>query len=597
MATYYEPDEGTGGYKVTLPNGTRVPMMLSEDQLRKVGAMPVQDHGPDERTAMAPAGHVAPGPRAVSGPVTATGGGLSGRQEARDAGSTDWVDPKSPEIQAQLKANEAAAASQGDIAMPGRSLAPKPTGEDATPAAAAVQTRPVQPFQSLDDKALAYIQASRQWHPGRNPGYVPRSRSVSIDGAPSQERVNQIAAAQGKEMDATRAMENADVALANNEAARANLQTEEKLRAIEEMRQRQQVVGSEVRRRMSEVDARRQELRNAPAPRSTGLFLNTGALGMIGGALAVFMGSLGQQLTGSGENLGIKGIEDGIERDIQAQREKLAKMGDDYDNAKGALAEYTRIHGDPVMGEKELRAAQIDYVMSKGDALAARTKSQQVSAQWQAKRAQLEAQQARELAELEAMQTGKVQEQYAYDPGRSGGWVRPGLGEGIKALKQYKEGAEAYADATGMAKPDPEKALYMGGNFVGNAASGPEGEKIRSELSEVEEFDAIMGDLLYMQKNWSKWNPEQRAKALATNTTAKLRKKGPAMDAMGVLAGRDLEMIEETIPKDPNAMIAPGAAAMLEQTRAIARRKMDIRVRNQGIQVTTLPWSNTARAD
>lgn len=580
MATFYEPDQ-RGGYRVTLPNGTRVPMMLSEEKLRQAGALPVQDQGPDLRTAMVP--------------VTAAQPNGPPKPEQK----ADFVRADSPEFQAMLAKNEAAAKAAGNVGMPKRQE-PVTDVVIARPSQQAAAPQERNPFQ-LNSSEAGQVMANAmrpRYVQGREAGFVPTSITQVTEGAPSQENVEKIGAANDKLQGAYALAEQADMELARAQARQANVDAAMKQQQFEDQQRQRQQIDAEVGRRMAEVDARTQAIRNSPDIKTT-LWDQAGPVGVVSGFLAVWLGGMARYMQGGGENLGVKALNDTLDRGIEAQRARLAKQGDELTNAKGALAEYTRLHGDPETAAKELKLAQIEAVMSMGDARAAHAKAGQVAANWQIKRAELEALKAKEMADLQAMQTGKVQAQFAYDPGRSGGWVRPGLEEGIKALKTYKEGQDAYAGATGMETPDPEKRLFMGGKLIGAAQSEEEARELRTKvLPFSESMDQTYNDLIHMARSWSSASPEQRARMASSHVFAEMETKGESGFGMGALTEGEKATLDEAV-RNPAKFLSMAAAnvAGLEQTRDNFRRKTTLRVRAQGIPINALPWNNDKRAD
>ncbi len=483
MPAYYEPDPlatpDRPVFRVTLPNGKRMPMAVSEEQLRQNGALPIRNEAPrDERLALG----------ADMGGSTRS---LVAPDETRP--SQQFVRADSPQFTSMLARNEAAAESHG-VARPNVDTSPEPSGESAAPAVSQVLQQPQQQYQSLDERARARQLASARRIAPREAGWVPQSMTQVVDNPISDEGKQAVLGADQGVIDANRALAERESAAARLEATELQNQADERRQQLRHEEQRQSIINEEVGRRMTDIAQRTQAVRDMPAPKATGLFASGNALGQIGGFLAVFMGGLGNRLGkgGSGQNLGVKGLEDGINRDIQQQRDALAKAGDDLSNAKGALADFTRIHGDPQMAEKELKLHQLEYVTARGNAMAARSKSDLVQANWSVKLQELEAAKARTASELERMQRGRIQTSAAYDPGSRGGVTMMSFDEaradvisGDAQENKYREqqglDPKLYIpEANAYAMRDDDRVAIVAGNEAAN--------KVRSQLGRLREI-------------------------------------------------------------------------------------------------------------
>jgi hypothetical protein len=413
-------------------------------------------------------------------------------------------------------------------------------------------------------------------------GYDPEAQEMVDEGIVSQRLALQTAE---------------DAELAENQArvsaaSAASAQYEDFVR---KQQQRVQFVQQEADRRMGEVDARRAELDAAPEVDATRFFDNIGPLGTIMAAIAVGIGGIQAGYQG-GPNRVLEQINRAVDNDIAAQREKIARKSEGITGAENALARFTQLHGDPATAESELKIHMLDLADRKASLYAMKTQDQKIRANYELMHAEIEQQRARELSKLRGG-VESIAENYADIQAQRGGYARPSLKHGREAVEEYVKTGKLIEEAGGVAETEQGTKLFFGGKPVGVAQTKEEGVALRKELSDMESLDRNLGDLVHAAENWSKWSPEQRKRTLSTKAFAQLASKGEAGFALGVLAGPDLEMIQQAIPEDPMRTFDLGTIAQLKQTRENFRRRVDSRVKNQGVPINTLPWQNVKRAD
>ncbi len=368
--------------------------------------------------------------------------------------------------------------------------------------------------------------------------------------------------------------------LFNQEAVRSG-QAKANEEAIKRETERLERVETEATRLRSETEERRQALDKAQLDPKK-LWKDNSTFMKIIFSMAIAIGE-GDEEQG---NSALDAWQLAVDRDIDAQKFNILQEEKGLGDANNALSELYRSHGNMQAAEKELRglhaqATALELQKLTLDSGNAKANAALTNAQMQITAQAIELEKSREAAAREGL---------GYDPGQAG--VAPGVrGMTNEELQQLVKGRELTAEAVPGATQVPMqgRALRFGGQFIGNAQTKEEGVKLRVQLADMEALDELMTELIDMRENWGKMSLEQRNQAKSSSTFAKMAAKGDAGFALGVLAGPDMELIEMTIPGDPNAVMEPGQTALLKQTRLNFRRKGQKLISKQGPNIV-LPW-------
>lgn len=242
---------------------------------------------------------------------------------------------------------------------------------------APVQREPVPEPPDFIDQMIA--RPGLTWQEPRETPYDRERRALAAATQLEQQR---------QEMLGAQAMERADA----EEAYRAR-QNDLEL-------QRRQAEG-EARASMQRAADRLAQMRVDPSR----YYRNAGVVGMLGNAIAVGLGAMGEAL-GGGPNVALQQINAAIDRDIASQEQDIATAGADVENRRGILSEVQR-HFVTRQGALEAtRAIMLRDLAAQAEAQAANLGSAEAIAQGRALRdrlltAQEQAAAAAQAAEIE----------------------------------------------------------------------------------------------------------------------------------------------------------------------------------------------------
>jgi hypothetical protein len=205
---------------------------------------------------------------------------------------------------------------------------------------------------------------------------------------------------------------------------------------------REQDVRLEYALRERELAQERQAIDNAEVDPKR-YFHDKGALVTVGLAIARAMGAYGAAIT-HGQNDAAKIIDDGIEQDIQAQRESIARRQQGI-AARQTLLERWMDRNDPETSAEKARVLMRDATSKRIESEVARIGTEQARVNGEALIADLQAKNAASMANI---QKTDVAESYAYTqpkPIMSGGaqqvQVPPELAEVLRATPREKWGS------------------------------------------------------------------------------------------------------------------------------------------------------------
>ncbi|HLW78113.1 MAG TPA: hypothetical protein VKU44_00805 [Terriglobia bacterium] len=170
------------------------------------------------------------------------------------------------------------------------------------------------------------------------------------------------------------------------------------------------------------------------------------------GVLSIMLGSLGS--IHNGHNAGLELIDDTIKRNIQQQRDALAKKRGDVEEARNSLGEMRQQFGDERVADAAEYGRQLEAFKVAGDAEVARTKSPALIAKWAIQRAAINSEQAKYNFTVEK-------------------WVPGGIAGGIDPETEYRKYAKGMLDKGDMniVPKDQWIATVYGG--AGGAAATP----------------------------------------------------------------------------------------------------------------------------
>lgn len=200
------------------------------------------------------------------------------------------------------------------------------------------------------------------WQEPRETAYDRERRALAAATQLEQQR---------QEMLGAQAMERADA----EEAYRA--------RQNELENQRRQAEG-EARASMQRAADRLAQMRVDPSR----YYRNAGVVGMLGNAIAVGLGAMGEAL-GGGPNVALQQINTAIDRDIASQEQDIATAGADVENRRGILSEVQRDFVTRQGALEATRAIMLRDLAAQAEAQAANLGSAEAAAQGRALRDQL----------------------------------------------------------------------------------------------------------------------------------------------------------------------------------------------------------------
>lgn len=136
-------------------------------------------------------------------------------------------------------------------------------------------------------------------------------------------------------------------------------------------------------------------------------YRNAGAIGMLGNAIAVGLGAMGEAL-GGGPNVALQQINAAIDRDIAAQEQDIATAGQDVQNRRGVLHEVQNEYSTRQGAIMASRAMMLGDLAARAEAQAASMGGAEAAARGAALRDQLltaqeQAQAAAEAAEINGL--------------------------------------------------------------------------------------------------------------------------------------------------------------------------------------------------
>lgn len=117
-------------------------------------------------------------------------------------------------------------------------------------------------------------------------------------------------------------------------------------------------------------------------------YRNAGVVGMLGNAIAVGLGAMGEAL-GGGPNVALQQINAAIDRDIASQEQDIATAGADVENRRGILSEVQRDFVTRQGALEATRAIMLRDLAAQAEAQAANLGSAEAAAQGRALRDQL----------------------------------------------------------------------------------------------------------------------------------------------------------------------------------------------------------------
>lgn len=200
------------------------------------------------------------------------------------------------------------------------------------------------------------------WQEPRETAYDRERRALAAATQLEQQR---------QEMLGAQAMERADA----EEAYRA--------RQNELENQRRQAEG-EARAAMQRAADRLAQMRVDPSR----YYRNAGVVGMLGNAIAVGLGAMGEAL-GGGPNVALQQINAAIDRDIASQEQDIATAGADVENRRGILSEVQRDFVTRQGALEATRAIMLRDLAAQAEGQAANLGSAEAAAQGRALRDQL----------------------------------------------------------------------------------------------------------------------------------------------------------------------------------------------------------------
>jgi hypothetical protein len=364
---------------------------------------------------------------------------------------------------------------------------------------------------------------------------------------------------------------------------------------LEQKQARRIQINAEINRRMDNIDARRAEYEASNEVDPQRYFKS---LGTVGGALAA-IGLLGTAFT-SGYNGERNPVMDmyqaNVERDLAIQREELAKKKGGITGEENALARFVNIHGDPQIAENEFRLHALDIADRQAKLLATRSQSQMAEANYDKFVVDLNAKRDQIKAEMRAQAQGQVDRQFTVTQDRV---------VGMSGQDQYKRFIKGEAEITeaerkaGM-RPDPgsdTNAIYWPttGQVIGHAKTTDEkAEEVRKVVAGAANIDRLAASTAARMRNWEDLKPSERGKLLADAGALMLEMKGPAGADLGVLAGPDLDVLDNVVVANPGSLGDAATRSIvidkLEQTRRNVRAKGDIFLGAHGIRPA--PWDS-----
>jgi hypothetical protein len=279
-------------------------------------------------------------------------------------------------------------------------------------------------------------------------------------------------------------------------------------------------------------------------------------------ALAVGFGELGASISGRGGNMAAQIVRASIDDDIAAQQSEL----DGKRRAAGAKSNELQLmrqrFGDDELGRQALRAKHLAYAekeieaaMSKYDNAGLRERAAQTLAEVQAEIAKTSGEFVERRANLDAQNRQQR----------------------IALAGEKAETQTAMAKAAGAAAPS---AI---GQWVGNA---PTKEANNEAMEMAGAGEAVLGQFSSLNQLLDDVGTEvfPTAKAAEAQSMADALRieVGKNLFKLGVLSDKDLEMLNNVIPKDPTAFRQAVVRGKLKQAETYVRTKMAAYMKARG---------------
>lgn len=249
-------------------------------------------------------------------------------------------------------------------------------------------------------QAAAAVQSAGMHRPERSPRLLgsPRARAEAPAAEPPN-FIDQLTAHQGPiwqepretPYDRERRALAAATQLEQQRQEMLGAQAMERADAEEAYRARQNQLENERRQAEGEARAAMQRAADRLAQMRVDpsrYYRNAGVVGMLGNAIAVGLGAMGEAL-GGGPNVALQQINAAIDRDIASQEQDIATAGADVENRRGILSEVQRDFVTRQGALEATRAIMLRDLAAQAEAQAANLGSAEAVAQGRALRDQL----------------------------------------------------------------------------------------------------------------------------------------------------------------------------------------------------------------